>query len=87
MTEPTKGLRLAFEPGICGLKFVSEEKPYPEANGPDDMAYINRLIEADERKHHLEALDRYMAGYMRFTTDGKLEHVPWDEMRKSDDHT
>ncbi len=50
MTEPTKGLRLEFEEGICGLKFVSDAKPYPELNGPTDMAYINRLIEEDEER-------------------------------------
>jgi hypothetical protein len=104
MSEPTKGLRLEFEEGICGLKFVADERLYPEANGPSDMAYINRLIEADERRRHLEALDRYVAthaddaigkammdmhlrgtGYTRFTSDGKLEHVPWNEMRKSEE--
>lgn len=50
MTIPTKGLRLEFEAGI-GLKFVSEQQPYPESNGPTDMAYINRLIEEDERNN------------------------------------
>lgn len=49
IVKATKGLRLAFEPGICGLKFVAGEGKYPEANGPTDMAYINSLIEADER--------------------------------------
>jgi hypothetical protein len=50
MTEPTKGLRLVFEPGICGLKFVAGEGKYPEIHGPTDMAYINRLIEEDEER-------------------------------------
>lgn len=102
MTVPTKGLRLVFEEGICGLKFVSEQQPYPESNGPTDMAYINGLIEEEERRRHLEALDRYVAthagdaigkvmvdmhfrgtGYTRFTADGKLEHVPGEEVRET----
>lgn len=47
---PTPGLRLEFEPGLLGLKFVADEKPYPEAHGQTDMAYINGLIESDERR-------------------------------------
>lgn len=50
MTEPTKGLRVAFKEGMLGLHFVADENPYPEANGPADMAYINRLIEEDEKR-------------------------------------
>jgi hypothetical protein len=54
MTEPTKGLRLAFTPGMLGLHFRIGNEPdsYPNdmEKGERDMAYINSLIEADERQ-------------------------------------
>jgi hypothetical protein len=53
MAEPTKGLRLAFKPGLLGLHFTwagTGKEPYPESQGPSDMAYINELIEEDEQR-------------------------------------
>jgi hypothetical protein len=51
---PTKGLRLAYTEGLLGLHFRIGTEPgsYPEndAQGQADMAYINELIAADEKR-------------------------------------
>jgi hypothetical protein len=50
----TEGLRLAYTPGLLGLHFriagVPDSYPNDDVLGGRDMAYINGLIEADERR-------------------------------------
>lgn len=61
MSEHTQGLRLAFTPGLLGLHFVVGSAKYTdEEKGPSDMAYVNSLIEADERQRTIPiAVARY----------------------------
>jgi len=82
--QPTRGLRLVFEPGITGLKFVVGDgsTPYPEDNGTVDMAYINWLIETDELRQQAQAKRASSPGDllvdMGDLTRSRVEKVPLD---------
>ena len=84
---PTKGLRLAFQPGALGLHFVTGKEPgtYPEAQGHIDMAYINELLEMDERRR--EHLAKLHAGSQDLLVDmGDMTRVSLDSIRLDADY-